>query len=84
MLNHRDSYFKTINPLSSLSLWLKYQNAVWFRHIAHTPLAEFNMYIPPEMVNIVIIWRFSVYIFRQINSFLYLCDEIAIKEVWTH
>ena len=27
------------------------------------------------MVNIVIIWRFSVYIFRQINSFLYLCDE---------
>ena len=55
-----------------------------FRHIAHTTLAEFNMYTPPEMVNIVIIWRFSVYIFRQINSFLYLCDEIAIKEVWTH
>ena len=54
---------------------------IWFRHIAHTPLAEFNMYIPPEMGNIVIIWRFSVYIFRQINSFLYLCGEIAIKEV---
>ena len=48
----------------------EYQNAVWFRHIAHTPLAEFNMYIPPEIVNIVIIWRFSVYIFRQINSSL--------------
>ena len=68
----------------TLAAIFEYQNAVWFRHIAHTPLAEFNMYIPPEMVNIVIVWRFSVYIFRQINSSLYLCGEIAIKEVWTH
>lgn len=54
------------------------------RRALNINLAELNMYIPPQMVKFVIIWRFSVYIFRQINSFLYLCGEIAIKEVWTH
>ena len=32
-------------------------------------LAELTVYIPPQMINIDIIWRFSVYIFRQIDSF---------------